>query len=55
MMGKTLQELMIADNFMFGAVMTMPDNCCRMLELSLDISVGIKGVNQMLKGEYIIG
>ena len=45
MMGKTLQELTIADNFMFGAVMTMPDNCRRMLELSLEISVGSVEIN----------
>ena len=45
MMGKTLQELTIADNFMFGAVMTIPDNCRRMLELSLDISVGSVEIN----------
>ena len=45
MMGKTLQELTIADNFMFGAVMTLPDNCRRMLELSLDISVGSVEIN----------
>ena len=44
-MGKTLQELTIADNFMFGAVMTMPDNCRRMLELSLEISVGSVEIN----------
>ena len=44
-MGKTLQELTISDNFMFGAVMTMSDNCRRMLELSLDISVGSVEVN----------
>ena len=31
MMGKTLQELTIADNFMFGAVMTIPENCRKML------------------------
>ena len=37
MMGKTLQELTIADNFMFGAVRTIPENCRKMLELSLEI------------------
>ena len=45
MMGKTLQELTIADNFMFGAVMTIPENCRKMLELSLDISVGSVEIN----------
>ena len=44
-MGKTLQELTISDNFMFGAVMTISDNCRRMLELSLNISVGSVEVN----------
>ena len=44
-MGRTLQELTIADNFMFGAVMTISDNCRRMLELSLDICVGSVEVN----------
>ena len=44
-MGKTLQELTISDNFMFGAVMTLPDNCRRMLELSLDIPVGSVEIN----------
>lgn len=34
-MKKTLQDLTIKDNFMFGAVMTDPENCKGLLELLL--------------------
>ena len=33
---KTLKELTIKDNFMFGAVMCNENNCCRLLELVLE-------------------
>ena len=36
---KTLQELTIIDNFMFGAVMMIPENCKRFLELALGIEI----------------
>lgn len=36
---KTLQELTIKDNFMFGAVMSDPDNCRRLLELILKFPI----------------
>ena len=36
---KTLQELTIRDNFMFGAVMSEEENCRRFLELALEISI----------------
>ena len=42
MMGKTLQEQTIADNFVFGAVMTMPDNF--ILLMSAGNVAGGKGV-----------
>ena len=32
-MKKQLKELTIKDNFMFGAVMTMPENCKDFLEM----------------------
>ena len=32
---ETLKELTIKDNFMFGAVMTMPENCKDFLEMVL--------------------
>lgn len=36
---KTLQELTIKDNFMFGAVMSIPENCIGFLELVLGFSI----------------
>ena len=36
---KTLQELTIRDNFMFGAVMSEEENCRRFLKLALEISI----------------
>ena len=36
---KTIQELTIIDNFMFGAVMTIPENCKELLERVLQISI----------------
>ena len=42
-MGKrrTLQELTIKDNFMFGAVMLEPENSRRLLELILEKEIEI--------------
>ena len=37
---KTLQELTISNNFLFGAVMLDENNCQRFLELALDIPIG---------------
>ena len=36
---KTLKELTIRDNFMFGAVMSDTNNCRRLLELILDFPI----------------
>jgi predicted transposase/invertase (TIGR01784 family) len=36
---KRLQDLTIKDNFMFGAVMADEENCRRLLELTLEISI----------------
>ncbi|MBR0409660.1 MAG: PD-(D/E)XK nuclease family transposase, partial [Eubacterium sp.] len=36
---KTLQELTIADDFIFGAVMQDPENCRLLLERILDMSI----------------
>jgi len=36
---KTLKELTIKDNFMFGAVMCNENNCKRFLEMILGISI----------------
>ena len=36
---KSLQELTIMDNWMFGAVMLEPDNCRRLLEIALDMKI----------------
>ncbi len=36
---KSLQELTIKDNFMFGAVMSEPENCKRLLEMVLGIKI----------------
>lgn len=36
---KTLQELTIKDNFLFAAVMMDPENCRRVLECALDMSI----------------
>ena len=36
---KTLQELTIKDNFMFGAVMCNEEHCKRVVELALGISI----------------
>lgn len=36
---KTLQELTIKDNFMFGAVMSIPENCVGFLELVLGFPI----------------
>ena len=38
-MGKKLKELTIKDNFMFGAVMSDPENCRELLEMVLGISI----------------
>ena len=38
-MGKKLKELTIKDNFMFGAVMSDPENCRELLEMVLSISI----------------
>lgn len=38
-MGKTLQELTIKNNFLFGAVMLDPDNCKDFLEMVLKIKI----------------
>lgn len=37
---KKLKELTLKDNFMFGAVMAMGDNCRRFLELVVDFRIG---------------
>ena len=37
---KTIQELTIIDNFMFGAVMMVPENCKELLERTLGITIG---------------
>ena len=36
---KTLQELTLKDNFMFGAVMLDEDNCRKFLEMSLEFQI----------------
>lgn len=36
---KSLQELTIKDNFMFGAVMIQEENCRRFLEIALEMSI----------------
>lgn len=36
---KTLKELTIKDNFMFGAVMSDPENCRRLLEMILEFPI----------------
>lgn len=36
---KTLQELTIKDNFMFGAVMCNEEHCRQLLELILEIPI----------------
>lgn len=36
---KTLRELTIKDNFMFGAVMCDEENCRRLLELVLEFQI----------------
>ena len=36
---KSIQELTIMNNFMFGAVMIIPENCKGALERSLDIEI----------------
>ena len=36
---KRLQDLTMKDNFMFGAVMSEPENCKRFLEMVLGISI----------------
>ena len=36
---KSLQELTIMDNWMFGAVMLEPENCQHLLELALDMKI----------------
>ena len=38
-MKKTLQQLTIKDNFMFAAVMSMEDNCKKLLEMILNIEI----------------
>ena len=38
-MGRKLRELTIKDDFMFGAVMSDPENCRELLEMILDISI----------------
>lgn len=37
---KKLKELTIKDNFMFGAVMSMEDNCRQFLELVMKLRIG---------------
>ncbi len=44
-MKRTLKELTIKDNFMFGAVMSKPENCQRFLELILHITIENVEVN----------
>lgn len=36
---KTLKELTLKDNFMFGAVMSDENNCRRLLEMILQITI----------------
>ncbi len=36
---KTLQKLTLKDNFLFAAVMSEPENCKQLLELTLGIAV----------------
>lgn len=43
---KTLQELTIKDNFMFGAVMMEEENCKELLELVLGVSIESVQVNK---------
>ena len=38
-MGRKLRELTIKDDFMFGAVMSDPENCRELLEMILGISI----------------
>ena len=38
-MGRKLRELTIKDDFMFGAVMSDPENCRALLEMILGISI----------------
>ncbi len=42
-MKRTLQELTIKDDFLFGAVMLEEANCRRLLELAAGISVRERG------------
>ena len=37
---KKLKELVLKDDFMFGTVMSMPENCKRLLEMTMRISIG---------------
>ncbi len=38
-MGRKLRELTIKDDFMFGTVMSDPENCRELLEMILGISI----------------
>lgn len=49
-MKKTLQDLTIKDNFMFGAVMTDPENCKGVLLMSMQRMIQIPGT--ILKCRY---
>ena len=43
---KTLQELTIKDNFLFGAVMVNEENCKEFLEMVLEIEIDQVKVNK---------
>jgi len=43
---KSIQELTIKDNFMFGAVMMDPENCKGIIERSLGIEVAYVEVSK---------
>ncbi len=43
---KTIQELTITDDFMFGAVMANEDNCRELLEMILEIPIDKVEVNR---------
>ncbi len=51
-MKKQLKELTIKDNFMFGAVMTMPENCKDFLEMVLQAADRIFGILPSDQGSY---
>ena len=43
---KTLQELTIRDNYMFGAVMTEENNCRKFLEMTLGFPISHLEINK---------